>query len=281
MKKTLFFCTIAFMGLSVWSCSKDDDNPVKDSGLVISSYQVISISGGKEYAKDVYTPMYDAQGRVVKTVYEVYSFPKGEYNLLTVEIRDFDYATSTAYATDCWEIITPGQLEVTGPDKLALKFGDGLKLLKVTDPDRTLDYTYNGDYLSSYSVTFTGNSPIVKHYTWSGGDLVNMMEEEITAGSGPYNINVTYGKEANPFVNTIDPLLAIHSSMLPEYASANLIGKSSAHLPVSYKEDFYGDITFSFKYTRDDKGRIVRVDITGDDQEHRYDRAIVISYSSL
>ena len=277
MKKVLFLCVAAVMGLSVLSCSKDDI-PGKDSGLVISNYQLISISGGREYAKEVYTPTYDAQGRVVKTVSETYTFRDGEPRLLRVEIRDFDYESSTVSATDCWEIASPGKLDVMGPDKYMLQFGDGLKLLKVTEPDRTMDYTYDGDYLSSYAVSFTDDTPFMRNYSWSGGDLVSMVEEE---GSGSYHVSVAYGKEANPFVNTIDPLLPIYSNMLPNFASANLIGKSSAHLPVSYKEDFYSDINFSFKYTKDNKGRIVRVDIKGDDPEGYYDRAVVINYSSL
>ena len=274
MKKALFFCTIAVMGLFVLSCNKDDISS-DESDSVISSYQVISISGGREYAKEVFTPTYDAQGRVVKTVSETYTFHDGETRLLRVEIRDFDYESSTVSATDCWEIASPGKLEVMGPDKYMLQFGDGLKLLKVTEPDRTMDYTYDGDYLSSYAVSFMDDTPFVINYTWSGGDLV------LATDSDMYHIQVTYGKEANPFVNTIDPLHAICLSMIPNFASANLIGKSSAHLPVSYKEDFYGDINFSYKYTRDNKGRIVRVDIKGDDPEGYYDRALVITYSSL
>ena len=215
MKKALFFCTAAVMGLSVLSCSKDD-NPGKDSDLVINNYQVISLSEGKEYAKDVYTPTYDAQGRVVKTLFESYTFRKGN-NLGKVEIRDFDYETSTASATDCWYVTEEGKLDVFGPDTYTLKFGDGNKLLKYANSDCSYDYTYNGDYLSSSAVTFTGDNPIVKNYTWSGGDLVSMVEEEIKAGSGTYNVNITYGKEANPFVKTIDPLLAIFSSMMSSH----------------------------------------------------------------
>ena len=263
------------MGLSVLSCSKDD-NAGKDSGFVINNYQLITLSNSKAYSKDVYTPTYDSRGRVVKSVYETYSSAKGKNELLTVEIRDFDYKTSTAYATYCMEILTPGALYVTGPDTLSLKFGDGLKLKKATKPDYSYDYTYDGDHLESYSVAIAENDPTVRKYIWSGGDLASMLGE-----NGKAQFNVTYGEEANPFVNTIDPLLAIYSSIIPDYACANLIGKNSAHLPVSYQEDFYGDTTFSFEYTRDDKGRIVRVDITGDDPDVDYGKTLLISYSSL
>ena len=60
MKKALFFCATAVMGLSVLSCCKDDI-PGNEPGFVINNCQLIRISAGKEYAKDVYTPTYDAQ----------------------------------------------------------------------------------------------------------------------------------------------------------------------------------------------------------------------------
>ena len=272
MKKILYLAS-ALLVLSVMSCTKDDGAP-DGSANMIRSYQVLCLSEGKVYAKDVYTPTFGPDGRIVKIVYEMYTISGDKAKLGRVNIMDFDYEASAAYATNCWEIMTPGDLSVIGPYKYSLEFDGGGKMKKVIENINTNYFAYDGDYLTSFKVT-DQSTEIVNEYTWSGGDLVRMFQN---TEYGPYNLTVTYGKELNPFSDTVDPIFAIYSSSLPAYSRWNLTGKTSTHLPATYKEDFYYDITFSFEYKKDDKGRIVQVDIKGDDEKGDFDKSIIINY---
>ena len=105
MKKVVLFA-FALLSLTVVSCTKDDTT-TDSSASVVRSYQVLNLSGGKAYAKDVVTPTYGPDGRVIKTVYEMYTLKDGKATLKQVELMDFDYSASVAYATRCWELMTP------------------------------------------------------------------------------------------------------------------------------------------------------------------------------
>ena len=108
MKKVLLFAS-ALLSLTIISCTKDYTT-TDSSASVVRSYQVLNLSGGKAYAKDVVTPTYGPDGRVIKTVYEMYTLKDGKATLKQVELMDFDYSASVAYATRCWELMTPGAL---------------------------------------------------------------------------------------------------------------------------------------------------------------------------
>ncbi|MBQ6015576.1 MAG: hypothetical protein IJL22_04665 [Bacteroidales bacterium] len=272
MKKVILFAS-ALLSLTVFSCTKDDTT-TDSSASVVRSYQVLTLSGGKAYAKDVVTPTYGPDGRVIKTVYEMYTLKDGKATLKQVELMDFDYSASVAYATRCWELMTPGALSVTGPYNYTLEFDGGGNLTKAIEGDYTKYLAYNGDRLASYKVTGP-KTDLTNEYTWSGGDLVELNQ---SSEIGPYKVTVTYGKESNPFADKVDPILYIYESILPDYSRWNLTGKNSAHLPATYKEDFYADITFSFEYKKDAQGRIVQVDIKGDDKDSEFDKSIIINY---
>ena len=210
MKKVLLFAS-ALLSLTVISCTKDDTT-TDSSASVVRSYQVLNLSGGKAYAKDVVTPTYGPDGRVIKTVYEMYTLKDGKSTLKQVELMDFDYSASVAYATRCWELMTPGALSVVGPYNYTLEFDGGGNLTKAIEGDYTKYLAYNGDRLASYRVTGP-NTDLTNEYTWSGGDLVELNQ---SSEIGPYKVTVTYGKESNPFADKVDPILYIYESILPD-----------------------------------------------------------------
>ncbi|MBQ9202526.1 MAG: hypothetical protein IJ154_09225 [Bacteroidales bacterium] len=273
MKKILYLSFAAVMLSVLSSCNNDNTEPI-DSEPLVKSYQVLELSGHSPYAKTEYTPLYDDRGRVRKLVTETYTLKGNKQRLIKVEIRSFEYDDAThkavVYSTNCWEILEERELYVMGPDTLTFSFDSDWKLQTITGGSATETYSYEGDYISSFSVEAYD---LVTEYSWNGGDLASITQDD---GMFPFIATFNYGTQTNPFVGVPDPVFA--ESFIPDYYCWGLNGRTSAHLPISMQDNFHGDITFSFDYKKDSSGRIIQVDILGDDTDSSYDKSIIINY---
>lgn len=264
MKKLFHILTTVAAVLFVASCDKDDPTPDGGNG-VLKSYERAVMMSGEVHFRYVYTPTWNAEGKLTSVKMEHYENPmnwetgktEGEFlaerstttytwnnSAYTAELRETNEWHDTD--NDTW---TPGNGHTA-----SLKFDQNWRVTEVRKnysdgSTGVFTYTYSGDHLASWQSGDTNT------YTWKDGDMVAIAREG-------YSASVTYLDEANPFADSVDPIIAFFDDC---YA-LGLAGKRTAHLPSTFVETWGTGTDAStyyskYIYKKDGSGRIIEVDV--------------------
>jgi len=270
MKNYLLLFSLSAMALAAVSCVKDNDAKVE--APVVKGYKVLY-----EYAVnthyDLISVTYDSKGRVVEfdnSSFEEDGNVKKQRRLDNKKFTYNDASFSADMVNTYGYVIFSDEMEISDPEYFKLGFDGSWNLLSVAGDGFSSTFTYNGGYLVKEEFAFEDYYSHVNEYTWKDGDLVCMEQDG-------YKVTLEYGKEANPFTGSVDPVLA--DTAFTDYYLFGFAGKRSAHLPIAMHDDFYGDeYTFRFNYIRDSEGRIVKVEIRSGAEDKSGDKVITVNY---
>lgn len=265
MKKFFYILSAAAAVMFVSSCGKDDPTPDGGNG-VLKSYERAVMMSGEVHFRYVYTPVWGSDGKLTSVKMQHYENPfdwetgktQGEF-LAEKETITYTWNNSAYTAelkeTNVWYDISNGTWTPGNGYSASLKFDNKWRVTELKSyysdgaTGSSASYIYNGEYLASWK---TGDDYT---YTWKDGDMVAVAREG-------YSARITYLDEANPFADSVDPLL----TFFDDCYALGLAGKRTAHLPSTIVETWGsgGDTSTSYSkyiYKKDGSGRIIEADV--------------------
>ena len=268
--KKIILLSLAVFSLTLWSCEKQnsDDNTPDEKTTEVKSWENAMIVGGQVHFKYVYTPTFDASGRITGVNTEHYEGTALVEKIAETYSWNASAKTGSLKGTDTW-YDDGGSTNTYSQD---FKLDDDLNILSMTSSG----YTSNYQYQNGYMVLYVEQRETLE---WKDGDLAS-----ITSNFNRKTFK--YSSDKNPFADSVDP---VFRDILPSFYELGFGGKRSAHLVSEYTDETDND---GFKYTsvcrysykKDSQGRITEINTyyvdpeTGKPFENDAEHVVRINY---
>ena len=269
MKKYITILSFVAALAAVCSCYKEaEENEVVRRVDPVTQIRILESSGGTVLTDHSVIIEYDAVGRVVRADQKKYAVVGEERKLSMKDLQEYDYELSTM-RNEFGYIALGEDITMAAPVTYSLAFNGNGILMSLKSKDALLSVAYENGRMATYT-SEVDDFKTVMSYTWEDGDLTAVRD-------GDFGVTFKYGTDPNPFQKGFDPII-FATTMFPDQASFAMTGLRNAHLPVAMHDDFFPDINFRYEYTYDDYGRVIQIDILGDDPGHSEDTSILIAY---
>lgn len=266
--RILFAIGIVIPALLV-ACDKTNEEDITSG--IIDYVELLRYDGGEAagaHSKIVYTPTFDNQGRLVKSVEQWYfadhetgELAANQYYQTTIKYNEEAGTVYFEHGSGHWDYsaATPGWSEVTVSDSGTLMCDHDWHV--ISWPDRYDSFTYTDDgCLTTYLHDDPSDYWWAKHiYEWKDGDIQKITKEK-KDGTSYVAHSYTYSNDLNPFGKYDFVSSSLNSWIDGEYGlwAAALFGNHSKHLLKTETEE-ENNIVTTYTYKKDKSGRITEV----------------------
>ena len=248
------------------SCDKTKEDQA--AAGVIDYMEFLRYDEGEEagpHSKIVYTPTFDSQGRLVKSLEQWYfgdhesgEMMANQYYQTNITYNDANHTVYFERGGGYWDYgENPGWTPFEPTSSETMTCNDDLDVTSWREG--TVTMTYKDGYLDIYDSDPTNEYWWTRlTYVWKDGDL-EKIERKTNRDEGDY-YKFTYTKDLNPFGN-YDVISAALCGMIDGEMglwAACLFGNHSKHL-IATETEMDNNTVVTYTYTKDKKGRIVEV----------------------
>jgi hypothetical protein len=219
------------------------------------------------HSKIVYTPTFDDQGRLVKSVEQWYfadhetgEMAGNQYYQTTIKYNENDHTVYFERGDGYWDYSAakPGWTEVKVTDSGTLTCDEDWHATAWND--RRDYFTYTDGCLTVYTHDDLSDYWWAKHiYEWKDGDLQKLTKEK-KDGTSYVAYSYTYTSDLNPFGNYDFLSSSLNGWIDGEFGlwAAGIFGNHSKHLLKTETEE-ENNIVTTYTYKKDKSGRITEV----------------------